>query len=310
LKDNYLTQIMYAFLAIAIVFVVVAFIIKSLNTETKSGDYLGILIILIAVMIYVATYYIVQFNYVEHVEHFSVIKKFPITAATSDFYKETTENVKIRIKPSSELSVKTAGWKVFDNNTETYWESDTDTFEKPKKKFTKKVCTTVSTSGYRQVAVRGAPLNVCGMTTLNGGCGYRTTRVNPVRKIHSISFNSSSTSCSSVIISKELNESAPQNLSSSYTDKNSSGIHYDLNNPLRSSTTTTSRSTTYTLVPGQDLTHSFARGGVKNNAQYLIFDMGIPITLSYYKIKFVDRDTAPKTYRLIATNDSKLLDID
>lgn len=310
LKDNYLTQIMYAFLTIAIVFVVVAFIIKSLNTETKSGDYLGILIILIAVMIYAVTYYIVQFNYVEHVEHFSLIKKFPVTAATSDFYKETTENVKIRIKPSSELSVKTAGWKVFDNNAETYWESDVDTFEKPKKKFTKKVCTTVHTESFRQIAVRGPPLNVCGMITTNGGCAYRTTRVNPFRKIESVSYSGSSTSCSSVIISKELAESAPQNLSSSYTDTDSSGIHYDLNNPLRSSKTTTYSSTTYTLVPGQDLTHSFARGGQKNNAQYLIFDMGIPITLSYYNIKFVDRDTAPKTYRLIATNDSKLLDID
>lgn len=310
LKDNYLTQIFYAIFVIAIVFVIIIFIMKTVNTDKKSGDFVTILIILFAILIYVSTYYLVQFNYVEDIENFSVITKFPATAATSDFYRETTENVKIRIKPSSELSVRTAGWKVFDNNTETYWESDVDTFEQPKRKFTKTVCTTVTTSSDRQFVV-SPPSTVCGQKDLKGDCSYYTTVYNPGdRKIASVSFSNSKTSCSSVIISKNLNESAPQNLSSSYTDTDSSGINYDLKNPLRTSKTTTSTTTKYVEVPGQDLTHSFAKGGTKNAAQYLIFDLGVPIVLTHYKIKFVDRDTAPKTYRLIATNDSKLLDID
>lgn len=301
LKDNYLTQIMYGILAIAMVFVVFAFIIKSLNTETKSGDYLGILIILIAIMIYVATYYIVQFNYVEHVEHFSVIKKFPVTAATSDFYKETTENVKIRIKPSSELSVKTAGWKVFDNNTDTYWESDTDTFEKPKRKFVKKVCTNVVSSSTHRYSVCTDPNPwVCGE-----------------KKVVQKHFSSNRTSCSTVIISKNLNESQPGNQSHTNNDNRYSGPTWSPitekfidKYAMSSSNTRTTVTTTYQEVPGQDLTHSFAKGGQTNSAQYLIFDLGIPIVLSYYKIKFVDKLTAPKTYRLIGTNDSKLLDTD
>lgn len=310
LKDNYLSQILYAIFVIAIVFMIIIFIMKTVDADKKSGDFLTILIILFAILIYVSTYYLVQFNSIDHIENFSVITKFPATAATSDFYKETTENVKIRIKPSSELSVKTAGWKVFDNNTDTYWESNFDTFEKPKRKFTKTVCTTVATSSDRQFVI-SPPSTVCGQKDLQGKCSYYTTVYNPGdRKIGSVSFNSSRTSCSSVIISKDLNESAPQNLSSSYTDTDSSSIHYDLKNPLRQSKTTTSSTTNYSEVPGQDLTHSFAKGGTKNAAQYLIFDLGVPVVLTHYKIKFVDRDTAPKTYRLIATNDSKLLDID
>jgi len=290
LKDNYLKQIMYVICAITIAIIVIIFISNGLS---KSNEFVSMTIVLSAIIVYVLTHYIVQMNYVEYVENFesSKLYRYPKAAATANFFPDNEENVTILIKESSKTNNNTAGWRVFDRNPNTYWETQVNTFKKPQKKWTKTVCTTSRSVTYAVTSERpGHEKSGC-----MGNKPVRTEHVDTLtNKPYVLDtclrrfFSPWTTSCASSSITSSLDTEFSTEKTPGYGNNNrGSTITYVLNSAQ------------------EDLLYSYA----KTTPPYLLFDMGKPITISSYSIKFVEKETAPKSFRLIGTNDEQILNI-
>ena len=320
IKTNFLNEFFYSFLFIIVLFVAFVVVTKVTGTFSNVELNVGFLIILLSGLIYSITYYIIKNNFNQYIENFETneIYLYPTVPATKNFFYDNNEEIYIKVKVSSINANSNDGWKVLDRNPNTYWESKENTYRKPTSLYKRTVCTLSRYYYYSYGHWHYDYHPYYGWRYW--WHGYVTYYSEPIK------------TCTTSIVTESENEGAliaantpyypyywpwwnygyywpyyyyywyPYYPSWYYWPYYYPYYYYPYYWPYYYYSYYT---ISYEKLNNKsDLQYSYAI----NKPEYILFDMGKPIILSYYKIRYVDKDSAPKSFRLIGTNDEKMMD--
>ncbi len=125
IEKSYNKELLYVTIVIACIFLIIAAYIHIIDIDRMSQFNIGIVMIIVIVLIYVTINYMANIHTTrEYFDQLDKIFRFPRTSATGNDYTDTYAK-RIRIKGSSTFAeITTSYWNAFDNNPNTFWESN------------------------------------------------------------------------------------------------------------------------------------------------------------------------------------------
>jgi alpha-tubulin suppressor-like RCC1 family protein len=124
IEKSYNKELLYVTIVIACIFLIIAAYIHIIDIDRMSQFNIGIVMIIVIVLIYVTINYMANIHATrEYFNQLDKIFRFPRTSATGNDYTDTYAK-RIRINGSTYNAITTSYWNAFDNNPDTFWESN------------------------------------------------------------------------------------------------------------------------------------------------------------------------------------------